>query len=123
MANNRMMIRCRSCGASIVIAKHFLTPWHTVQDLDDKLTAFFEEHYFCKVKNGIYPNSFELISEFGEGFPNEEDEILTHYYDIYDEDYEKEVAKQKENFKQERVHSDAIKMWYMDKKKEGPNEN
>lgn len=123
MANNRMMIRCRSCGKRIIIAKHFLTPWRTVQDLDDKLTEFFNEHYFCKVKRGIYPNSFELISEFGEGFPNEEDEVLTHYYDIYDEDYETEVAKQKEELKYERVHSDVIKMWYMNKNKEDDNDN
>ena len=125
MTNNRLMIRCRSCGKTLIIAKkkHFLTPWRTVPNLDDKLTEFFNEHYFCKVNNIVYLNSFELISEFGEGFPNEEDEVLTHYYDIYAEDYEKEVAKQKEGLKYEKVHSDVIKMWYSNKNKEDSNDN
>lgn len=117
MANNRMMIRCRSCGASIVIAKHLLTPWRIVPQLEDKLTKFFEEHYYCKENHNVYPNSFELISEFGEGFPSEEDPILTHYYDIYDEDYNTEVAKQKEERKYEELHSFIIQTMYMEKGK------
>ena len=117
MANNRMMIRCRSCGKTLVIAKHFLTPWRTVPNLDDKLTEFFNEHCYCNKGNHFaYPNSFELISEFREGFPSDEDEILLHYYDIYDEDYDKEVAKQNEEFKYERGHSDVIKKLYMNEK-------
>lgn len=116
MANNRMMIRCRSCGASIVIAKHFLTPWRTVPELDDKLTEFFNEHYCCNNIHNVYPNSFELISEFGEGFPSEEDPVLRHYYDIYDEDYNIEVAKQKEERKYEELHSFIINTMYMKEK-------
>ena len=121
MANNRMMIRCRSCGATLVIAKHFLSPWHTAPDLDDKLSEFFEEHYYCKHNPNVYPNSFELISEFREGFPSDEDEVLTHYYDIYDDKYEKEVEKQDDELKYEIVHSEVIKMLFM--KEEGSNDN
>lgn len=118
MANNRMMIRCRSCGQYIIIAKHFLTPWRTVPNLDDKLTEFFNEHYYCKTRNHyVYHNSFELISEFREGFPSDEDEILAHYYDIYDEDYDKEVAKQNDELKYEMAHSNYIINQYISNEK------
>lgn len=117
MANNRMMIRCRSCGKTIVIAKHLLTPWRIVPQLEDKLTKFFEEHYYCNDNSNVYPNSFELVSEMGEGFPNEEDPILMHYYDIYNEDYNTEDAIQKEELKHEEIRSFRLKAMYMKEEK------
>lgn len=123
MANNRMMIRCRSCGKTIIIAKHLLSPWHIVPQLEDKLAKFFEEHYYCEINPNVYPNSFELVSEMGEGFPNEEDEILTHYYDIYNDHYADEIANQAEEKKYEIVHSHVLRTMYMNDNKEENNEN
>ena len=113
-----MMLRCRCCGKSIVIAKHVLAPWYLAPEATEKINKFFDEHYYCKNTTKAIPNSFELISEFGEGFPREEDEVLLHYYDIYDEDYNTETRKQDYEYKFEQVHSTYLEDRYMNEEVE-----
>ena len=112
MANNRLYLRCRSCGKMIMIAKHFLTPWHINTDKLDAINDFFDEHFLCFTDNKVYPNSFDLVSEFGEGFPREEDSVLYHYYDISSDTYENELNKQNTEYKYEIAHSEILKNIY-----------
>ena len=75
MANNRLYIRCRVCGGIMLLAKHFTGPW-SVRHTPEVLDEFFEEHFLCANDaggsfNGWY-NTFDLVSEMGEGFPEVE---------------------------------------------------
>lgn len=72
MANNRLYIRCKQCGALCFLGKHFGENWNFDKDKQGKeLEKFFFEHCFCE--DSVYAdqpfNSFELVSEFGQGYP------------------------------------------------------
>lgn len=60
MANNRLYIRCRQCGETILIGKHFLGALHTSTLSLDKLNEFYEKHNYC----GYQHYSLELCEEF-----------------------------------------------------------
>lgn len=51
MANNRMFLRCRKCGETLLFGTNFGREWlctHYEQGhLEDKLNKFFFEHCFC----------------------------------------------------------------------------
>ena len=63
MANNRMYLRCKHCGESILIAKRTQSPWYIFYDnLDGRLDEFFEKHGFCD--NPIARNANEFFPPF-----------------------------------------------------------
>lgn len=83
MANNRLYIRCRNCGQTIFIAKHFSTPW-SLRCKSDYIQEFFNQHYACEDEfnygddNECYfENSFQLVTEFGYGYPKIEESFGT----------------------------------------------
>ena len=59
MANNRMGIRCKSCGATFLIAKTFLNNYYisnnnSKETLYDELNEFFLEHSYCNIDKNKY---------------------------------------------------------------------
>lgn len=49
MANNRLYIKCKSCGEELCIGKHFGHCYFTPSDDTDKrLNNFYEKHAFCQ---------------------------------------------------------------------------
>ena len=72
MANNRLYIRCKQCGELCFLGKHFGKHWDFDKNIQGAvLEKFFVDHCFCD--ESIYPqqpfNSFELVTQFGQGFP------------------------------------------------------
>lgn len=67
MANNRLYIRCKGCGESIMITKNFGEPYCLDKDEVKKLNSFFSEHAFCIDFDGFpMGGRFELYDEFDE---------------------------------------------------------
>lgn len=60
MANNRLYIRCKSCGKVVFIGKHFADALKAPADIREKLNEFFFDHNYCG--NAHY--SLELCEEF-----------------------------------------------------------
>ena len=109
MANNRLYLRCRQCGEMLFLSKHFLSPWHIDLDKLEEINEFLDKHCDCaNRKYDVFWNSFDLVSEFGEGFPREEDEVLYHYYDIYHDNYNEEQRIQNKYYNSERFSSALI---------------
>ena len=80
MANNRLYIRCKLCGETIFIGKHFAGALHTSTLSLDELNAFYEKHNYC----GHQHYSLELCEEFpGEMTDNniDNDGIVCWYND------------------------------------------
>lgn len=68
MANNRLYIRCKGCGAELYLAKNFAYAYIVNDDIEEKLTKFFEDHAFCDCKDNKHHDggTFELIDEWGD---------------------------------------------------------
>lgn len=71
MANNRMMLKCKVCGAEKVIAKRGLGEYVEYRPIVEKsLNEFYETHWWCgfetNLKNVDTHNTFELVYEFDE---------------------------------------------------------
>ena len=86
MANNRMYLRCRKCGETLMLAKYYPTTGYTVFNPFYKsslMDAFFEVHKYCgnsrnndsfKKFNKDYPlppleeiaeeNNFDIVYDF-----------------------------------------------------------
>ena len=50
MAYNRMYLRCRGCGAELMLAKSFMHDWHNAKTPAEKgqeLYDFIEQHQHC----------------------------------------------------------------------------
>lgn len=53
MANNRMYLKCRSCGKSIYIGGELGSPYWIAkrdgkhEDFRDDLNEFYEQHHYC----------------------------------------------------------------------------
>jgi hypothetical protein len=66
MANDRMFLRC-PCGSYFMLAKHFVTPWGTNPNLEQKLDAWFDAHVNCAYELGLagseYPTKPRLVFE------------------------------------------------------------
>lgn len=68
MANQRMFIRCRACGAEKFMAKHFMDAFRTIQidGWQEEWDEWFEEHQwgFCDPEGGEWSlDCFELSYE------------------------------------------------------------
>lgn len=63
MANNRLYIRCKQCGETLAIGKHFNDAMYTYGDITEHLNRFYEKHYYCQPGNGRMYN-LELCEEF-----------------------------------------------------------
>ena len=62
MANNRMFIRCRYCGAGFNIGKTFGRGNYTSQThFEKKLNEFYKEHSLC---NSMYERTIDEETEF-----------------------------------------------------------
>lgn len=113
MANDRLYLRCRQCGATIFLSKHCLTPWHIDASRLEKINEFLYEHWCCKnAKYDTSPNSFELVSEMGDGFPEDTSDIMYHHYDIFANDYHNEVVHRSRVYQKEKDLSDWIEKEY-----------
>lgn len=67
MANNRMYLKCRGCGATFLLGSCMVTPY-TVgsyrKDFKESLNNFYEEHYLCsKDRSVCAENQFTLCYE------------------------------------------------------------
>ena len=69
MANNRLYMRCKTCGGWIYLSKNFVSPYYITVEKCAELNEFFAEHAFCRNKNETYHEGgyFELKDEFDEG--------------------------------------------------------
>lgn len=99
MANNRLALRCCSCGQTMFIAKHFMGPWDVWSE-PKEIVEFIQQHGCCNDKFGFgdddsYFNQVEFVSEFGEGYPE-----ITEYKEIDDKLYTK-VKRDKDQEDQE----------------------
>lgn len=113
MANDRLYIRCRQCGATKFLSKHCLTPWYIRPEKLEEINKFFEEHWFCeKAKYNTAPNSFELVSEMGDGFPEDTSDVMVHSYDIFARDFHNELVHRARVYKKEKDLSDWIEKEY-----------
>ena len=113
MANNRLYLRCRQCGAKIFLAKHFMSPWYIDPERLRYINEFLAQHCSCPDrKYDVHYNSFELVDEFREGFPEEDDKVLYHYYDIYNNNYDIERKQSDFEYKCEQIHSAYIEDQY-----------
>ena len=72
MANNRMYLKCMYCGATLPIAKHFMTPYLVTTSIND-IDKFFAEHFIC---GNQYGNCFGLEYEDNEYVPRTAEEII-----------------------------------------------
>lgn len=56
VANNRIYLRCRACGETLFLGKHFVTPFYYFsydgERLEDKLNSFFDKHAWCDRDGG-----------------------------------------------------------------------
>ena len=63
MANNRIYLRCKACGKTLFLGKHFCEGWYYTNytpdegTLEAKLNAFYDAHIFC---NGHTLECFEI---------------------------------------------------------------
>ena len=94
MANNRMYLRCRTCGDIFFLGKTYDLGYYTLDDyyenksLIDSLNDFYDEHNFCikeinekyidyaepkfKPNDNVYfENQFEICYEFFEDDKND----------------------------------------------------
>ena len=60
MANNRIYLKCKACGETLYLGKHFVTPffWDAYgsgKHLEDVLNEFYDKHFLCN-----YPNSYPI---------------------------------------------------------------
>lgn len=67
MANNRLYLRCNSCGDAIMLGKHFggtlYRSWKLGEmNFTDALNDFYDDHYYCSDSGRAY--HLELCEEF-----------------------------------------------------------
>lgn len=110
MAENRLYLRCRQCGEMLFLSKYFYdNPWHIEPDKLKEINKFFDDHNYCENdKYDVYFNSFDLVSEFGKGFPEENEEVLYHNYDIHCKTYDETQKCRKEYYEKEKELSKEI---------------
>lgn len=87
MANNRMYIRCRRCGAIFCIAKIYYDGYYISNNKDfvNRLSAFYDEHAFC------YDDFHEDDILFAEPKFNKEKSKSANYENIFEICYESEI--------------------------------
>lgn len=57
MANNRIYMRCRGCGACLYLGKSYLHGYYYTKTegcLEEKLNRFFEDHNYCPGEKAAY---------------------------------------------------------------------
>ena len=65
MANNRLIIRSKTSGKELTIAKYDW-PWYSVDNVGEKMDKFFEEEFMRLVRSDIDASAeydFEMIYE------------------------------------------------------------
>ena len=66
MANNRIYLRCKDCGAEFFLGKRFGEEYYISdypsdeKPLKGRLNDFYEKHYMCGMKG---PDNFEMTYE------------------------------------------------------------
>lgn len=81
MANERMYLYCRNCGARLYLGKHSITAFHFSPEygkrLADELESFYSKHAFCAWDNNFresndaervderYSTDYAYVSDFG----------------------------------------------------------
>lgn len=71
MANNRMMLKCKVCGKTKVIAKRGLGEYREYRpnrNIERSLNEFYLDHWLCAIGSDNdeidSDNTFELVYEF-----------------------------------------------------------
>lgn len=65
MANNRMYMRCRTCGDCLYLGKTYSDGYFYVNyrkeegSLEDQLNRFFDEHHYCGRERGKRPTAYD----------------------------------------------------------------
>ena len=87
MANNRMFIRCRRCGAIFCIGKIYLDGYYisNEENFVNQLSNFYDEHAFC------IDNFHEDDILFAEPKFNKEKSKSVNYENIFEICYESEI--------------------------------
>lgn len=66
MANNRMYLRCKSCGEEFFLGKRFSDGYFLVNyyeergGIEKQINQFYDKHYYCGDEG---PDCFELVYE------------------------------------------------------------
>ena len=71
MANQRMFIRCKSCGSEKMLAKRLIGPYHTIYLPEEhSWDNWFKKHVwgFCGIDAGLdnFELTYEHVNEKGE---------------------------------------------------------
>lgn len=57
MANNRIYLRCKGCGATLFLGKSFLRGYYFDRyggpPLEDRLNEFYETHNYCDLPKDV----------------------------------------------------------------------
>lgn len=87
MANNRIYIRCKGCGATLFLGKTFSDGYYWQpyggEPLEDQLNGFYDKHTYCSLPKEKRKRYDERLFPLPEGF-----EGCVGAYDIvYENDY------------------------------------
>lgn len=91
MANNRIFLRCRGCGAGFNLGKTFAEGYSRGRytgeaDLLTELNNFYEKHTFCRYRNEDAEDDIQFLSpKFKHTNYHEENGYEIAYETYYDE--------------------------------------
>ena len=93
MANNRMYLRCKGCGACLMLAKHWAGPWVSWDTNLKRLDNYFEWHFGCASYSTEHgPEDFELIFEMDDDFEDKYRNWLDDLPECVRDEIEKECC-------------------------------
>ncbi len=83
MANERMYLYCKHCGARLYMGKHSYGNMHFANDIimnnfGEKLQRFYDEHLYCRGNN---KHCFLYDTDYSE---KEDPKYDTDYAEVYD---------------------------------------
>ena len=122
MANNRIYLRCRTCGNILFLGKcysdgYYYTNYHN-SDLETELNDFYTKHAFCNEplnkddikyidtpfkKTDSYYNRFEIAYEIEDDIEQEQEKVLDVIKEKALPKQEIDMIKQSENYKQYQI--------------------
>jgi len=92
MANNRIFLRCRGCGAAFNLGKTFAEGYSRGRytgeaDLLTELNNFYDKHTFCRYKNEVDESNIEYLEpKFKHTNYHEENAYEIAYEKVWDEE-------------------------------------
>lgn len=86
MADNRIYLRCKSCGRTLFLGKCGLGYWYTSYDgipLEEKLNEFYEKHNYCTMEKTEAQSYDEKLFPLPKGF----EECIGAFDIVYENDW------------------------------------